>query len=97
MEELQKDVAIRVFAKEAKKHYREWLAYREFVQQLKSNGFEGMVEEILDDARRSAQVQKDAAFYESVIDARIPPSVSDRLEEEVRKALAALPLTGPPN
>jgi hypothetical protein len=97
MDALKYDVAIRVLAEQAKKYRREWLVYRLFAQLLKSNGFEDVVQETLDDARHSIPVQKDAASYEAAIDAMIPPSDADRLEEAVRKALQALPTTGLPN
>jgi len=90
MDHFKYDVAIRVFAEQAKKNYRELLAYRAFAQLLKSDGLGAVVEETLDDARRSPSLQKDADAYEAAIDARIPPSDADRLEEAVQKALGSL-------
>jgi len=91
------DVAIRVLAEQAKKNYRELLVYRAFAQLLKNNGFEDVVEETLDDARSSPSLQKDADAYDAVIDSKIPPSDSDRLDEAIQEALATLPPTELPN
>ncbi len=97
MDHFKEDVAIRAFAKLAKQNYRELLIYRAFAQLLKSNGFEDVVEETLDDARRSPDLQKDADDYDARIDARIPPSDADRLDEAIQKALEALSPTELPN
>jgi hypothetical protein len=93
MNHLKYDVAIRVLAKQAKEKHRELLIYRAFAQLLKSNGFEETVEASLDDARLSPEVQKYADAYDRAIDARIPSSDSDLLDEAVQKALATLPTT----
>jgi hypothetical protein len=93
MNHLKYDVAIRVLAKQAKEKHRELLIYRAFAQLLKSNGFEETVEASLDDARLSPEVQKYADAYDRAIDARIPSSDSDLLDEAVQKALATLPPT----
>lgn len=93
MDHFKEDVAIRAFAKLAKDNHRELLVYKAFAQLLKGEGFEDVVEETLDDARRSPSLQKDADAYDAMIDARIPPSDSVRLDEAIQKALEALPPT----
>ncbi|HZL26873.1 MAG TPA: hypothetical protein VFC39_10105 [Acidobacteriaceae bacterium] len=95
MDDVQKDVAIRVFAEQAKKNYREWLAYRLFAVYMKSKGFPN-VDAIIEDARRSPEFEAKCQVYDRAIDSKIPPSESDRLHEEVRKALEALPTDGFP-
>jgi hypothetical protein len=97
MGDFKQDVAIRVFAEQAKKNYRELLAHRAFAQLLKSNGFEGTVEEMLDGACHSPFVRKNADDYDAAIDSSIPLSASDRLDEAIQKALEALPPTEFPN
>ncbi len=98
-DEFKRQMTIRVFANQAKKHYRELLAYRKFVELLKHGPFDtaALVEGILNDARESPDVLAAANSYDIAIDARIPPSSEVLSDEALRKVLEALPPTEFPN
>jgi hypothetical protein len=95
MDRFKYDVTVRVFAEQAKRNHREWLAYRMFAQHLKMQGYTN-VDGTVDEARRSPEFQAQCSAYDRAIDAKIPPSASD-LDEAIRIALEALPPTEFPN
>ncbi|MGB8096254.1 MAG: hypothetical protein WCF17_03790 [Terracidiphilus sp.] len=87
---------INVLARQAKSHYRELLAHRMFAQYLKNEGYRD-VDEIIESARQSAEIQAAGAKYDQAIDAKIPPSDEELLDEALKKWLASLPSAGLPN
>jgi hypothetical protein len=58
-------------AEKSKSLYRENLAHRAFAQYLKDQGYQG-VDEILNDARNSPEVESIASAFSQAIDAKMP-------------------------
>jgi len=87
---------LRVLAKQAKTQYRELLVYRAFAQYLNLRGYQG-VDELLEDARNSQEVESAAVAYAQAIDFKIPPSGGEPLDGALKKWLANLPTTDLPN
>jgi len=85
VDELQKDIAIRVLAKLAKKNYREALVLQRVSELLREDV--PAFAEIVADTRMSHEIEVQAALFDALIDAKIPPSSSDRLEQAIQKAL----------
>jgi hypothetical protein len=95
MNHSKENVAIRAFADQAKKYYREWLVYRAVFQYLKDAGNEGM-DELLESARQSPELNEVSEAYAVAVDSKMPPS-SEVLLDELLQFLATLPPTEFPN
>jgi uncharacterized protein with von Willebrand factor type A (vWA) domain len=87
----QKDF-IRFLAKELKNHAREVMTYQLFAHLLKQAGYVG-VDEILDQARKSPELQKRLDENFAALDALLPPPDPDH-SERVKELLEKLSLKG---
>jgi len=101
VDDLEQRAIIHILAKQAKNQYRELLAHRMLAQYLKDHGYKDQdqrdVDEILESARQSPELQAASAKYEQAVDSKIPPFDEVSLEKVLQKWLEALPPTGLPN
>ena len=95
MNEEEQKRFIRYLAKRVKELQRELLVHQAFVQYLKLEGYRD-VDEIIESARQSPEVQAKHEAYFRGFDELIPPSV-DLEEEALRELLRGWKPDGPVN
>ena len=86
---------IRFLAKEVKSYWRELMVYRLFVRILEQSGLPG-VQEILDTARNSPELQKAFDEHFAGFDELLPPADGD-FDLEAQRLLAHWKPEGEPN
>ncbi|MDE3186969.1 MAG: hypothetical protein KGM96_05510 [Acidobacteriota bacterium] len=95
MDEQEQRRFIRFLAKEVKSYWRELMAYRLFVEILEESGLPG-VQEILETARNSPELQNAFDKHFADFDALLPPADGD-FDLEARRLLEHWKPDGEPN
>lgn len=95
MDEREQRQFIRFLANEVKTYWRELLVHRMFVETLKESGLPG-VQEILDTARNSPELQIEVDKHFAGFDALLPPADGD-FDVEAQKLLEHWKPEGEPN
>ena len=95
MDEREQRQLIRFLAKEVKTYWRELLAHRMFVLIVQESGLPG-VQEMLDTARNSPELQREFDKHFAGFDELLPPP-DEEFDAEVERLLAQQNPDGEPN
>jgi len=82
---------VRYLAKQVKELYRDSLVLRAVSQYLRDEGVEGL-DQIIEDARRSPELQENAIRFDRAVDEYLPPSDEANQDQALLKLIQRLGL-----